>query len=108
MQEALEEDKRRKELGFSNMFEFAVYELLQYSMKSRSNSSEDNNISKTTTKSIYDQIKKETEIVGWKTKTSSKKKISVTVYDILAENKFPENKVDELTDKIMTLAERNL
>ena len=50
----------------------------------------------------------EIELVGWKTKTISKKKISVTIYDILAENKFPENKVDELTDKIMTLAERNL
>ena len=84
------------------MFEFAIYEQLQHILK------DDGTISKNTTKSIFDQLKKETEIVGWKTKTSSKKKMSVIIYDILTENKFPENKIDELTQKIIDLAERNL
>jgi type I restriction enzyme, R subunit len=103
LQEALEEENERKKLGFSNMFEFAVYEHLQHTLKD-----DDGTISKNITKSIFDQIKKETEIVGWKTKTSSKKKMSVIVYDILTENKIPENKVDGLTQKIIGLAERNL
>ena len=102
LQEALEEEKERKKLGFSTMFEFAVYEHLQHTLK------DDGTISKNITKSIFDQLKKETEIIGWKTKTSSKKEMSVIVYDILTENKIPENKIDELTQKIIDLAERNL
>ena len=39
--------------------------------------------------------------MGWKTKRSSQKTMSITIYDILTENKFPENKVDELTQKII-------
>ena len=103
LQEALEEDKERKKLGFSNMFEFAVYEQLKPILKD-----DDGTISKNTTKSIFDQLRKEIEIVGWKTKTSSKKKMSIIIYDILTENKFPENKVDGVTQKIIDLAERNL
>jgi hypothetical protein len=64
--------------------------------------------SKKITKSIYQNIKRETEIVGWKTKTSSRKNMSIIIYDILTENNFPENKVDEITNKIIGLAERNL
>ena len=101
LQEALDEDKERKKLGFSTMFEFAVYEMLQSIRK-------DDTVSKGATNAIFDQIKKETEIVGWKTKTSSKKKMSIIIYDILTENKFPDGKVDELTQKIIDLAERNL
>ena len=85
------------------MFEFAVYEQLKRILKD-----DDGTISKNTTKSIFGQLKKEIEIVGWKTKTSSKKKMSIIIYDILTENKFPENKVDALTQKIIDLAERNL
>ena len=85
------------------MFEFAVYEQLKPILKD-----DDGTISKNTTKSIFDQLRKEIEIVGWKTKTSSKKKMSIIIYDILTENKFPENKVDGVTQKIIDLAERNL
>jgi ferredoxin-fold anticodon binding domain-containing protein len=74
------------------MFEFAMYEQLRSIRK-------DETVSKTITKSIFDQIKKETEIVCWKTKTSSKKTMSIRIYDILTENKFPEDKVDGLTQK---------
>ena len=81
---------------------------MQYTSSYKSILKDDGTISKNITKSIFDQLKKEIEIVGWKTKTSSKKKISIIIYDILTENKFPEDKVDELTQKIMNLAERNL
>ena len=64
--------------------------------------------SKNTTKSIFKKIKKEMEIVCWKTKRSSKKNMSNIIYDILTDNKYPEDKVDEITGKILDLAERNL
>ncbi|MFZ0515137.1 MAG: hypothetical protein WAM14_26305 [Candidatus Nitrosopolaris sp.] len=47
-------------------------------------------------------------MVGWKSKTSSKKNMSNIIYDILTDNKFPGDKVDEITGKIIDLAERNL
>ena len=34
--------------------------------------------------------------------------MSIIIYDILTENKFPEDKINELTPKIIDLAERNL
>jgi len=86
LQEALDEDKERKKIGLSTMFEFAVYEELRSIIK-------DNAVSKSTAKTIFDQIKKETEIVGWKSKTSSKKKMSIIIYDILTDNNVPDGKV---------------
>ena len=77
------------------MFEFAVYEELRSVIN-------DDKVSKSTTKTIFDQIKKETEIVEWKTKTGSKKRMGITIYDILIDNKFPDGKVNELTDSIRT------
>ena len=85
------------------MFEFAVYEQLKRILKD-----DDGTISKNTTKSIFDQLKNEIEIVGWRTKTSSRKKMSIIIYDILTDNKFTETKVDELTQKIIDLDEHNL
>ena len=67
--EALNTEEQRKKLGFSTPFEFAVYEELQ-SIR------DDKNVSKVTTNSIFRKIQEETKIVGWKTKTSSKKKMS--------------------------------
>ncbi len=67
-QEALNEDKERKKLGFSTPFEFAVYSELE-SVKTNKNV----NSIKEITKSINDKFKEETQIVGWKTKTSSVK-----------------------------------
>ena len=51
---------------------------------------------------------KETNIVGWKTKTSSEKKLGIAIYDILTENKYPEDKVNEITMKVIDLAKQNL
>ena len=101
LQEALEEDKERKKLGFSNLFEFAAYEVLLTSCK-------DKRIAMRATKKISDVVNDETKIVGWKTKTSSEKKMSISIYDILNENKFSDNHVDELTGQLIELAKRNL
>jgi hypothetical protein len=59
----------------------------------------------------YDKVKEESKIVGWKTKRSSEKKMSIAIYDILSENnnnKYPEEKINELTTKIIELAKRDL
>jgi hypothetical protein len=34
--------------------------------------------------------------------------MGIIIYDILTENKFPDGKVNELTQKVIDLAERNL
>lgn len=99
--EALEEEEQRKKLGFSTPYEFAVYEQLQ-SIRN------DDNVSRNVTNSIFKKVKEETKIVGWKTKTSSEKKLSIIIYDILTENKYPDDKVNEITMKIIDLAKRNL
>jgi type I restriction enzyme, R subunit len=104
--EALEEEKQREKLGFSTAFEFAVYEELQSARN-------DENTSKNLTHAIFNKVKEESQIVGWKTKRSSEKKISIAIYDILSEsnndnNKYPEEKINELTTKIIELAKRDL
>lgn len=99
--EALNAEKERQKLGFSTQFEFAVYGLLQ-SIKN------DEKASMTNTNAIYARAKEEAGIVGWKNKTSSDKKMSIAVYDILSENKYPEDKINELTKQIIDLAKRDL
>jgi hypothetical protein len=64
--------------------------------------------SKDITNAIYSKVKEEAGIVGWKNKRSSEKKMSIAIYDILFENKYPENKTNELTLKIIGLAKRDL
>jgi hypothetical protein len=46
--------------------------------------------------------------VGWKTKTGSEKEMIITIYDILSENNFPNDKIGELAVKIINLARRHL
>jgi hypothetical protein len=41
---------------------------------------------------MYAKIKEEAGIVGWKTKRSSEKKMSIAIYDILSENNYSEDK----------------
>jgi len=101
-QEALNQDKEHKKLGFSNPFEFAVYSELQ-SLKG-----DEVDSLKKITKSIYDKLREESQIVGWKTKTGSEKEMIIAIYDILSENNFPNDKIGELAIKIINLARRHL
>jgi predicted metal-dependent hydrolase len=50
---------------------------------------------------VSDKIKEETGIVGWKTKTSSEKKMMIAIYDVLAENDFPNEKIGGLAEIIV-------
>ena len=85
--EALNANRERKKLGFSTQLEFAVYELPSQYLKN------DENISRDLTNAIFAIVKDESRIVGWKTKTSSEKKMSIAIYDILTANdSFPAEK----------------
>jgi type I restriction enzyme, R subunit len=99
--EALNAEKERQKLGFSTQFEFAVYGLLQ----SLTNNEK---ASKGITNAIYAKVKEEAGIVGWKNKRSSEKKMSIAIYDILSESRYPEEKANELTMQIIDLAKRDL
>ena len=101
-QEALNQDKEHKKLGFSNPFEFAIYSELQ------SQKADEVDSLKKITKSIHDKLREETLIVGWKTKTGSEKEMIISIYDVLSENNFPNDKIGELAIKIINLARRHL
>ncbi|AIC16478.1 type I restriction endonuclease subunit R [Nitrososphaera viennensis] len=101
LEDALNEEQERKKLGFSTPFEFAVYGELQ-PIKG------DDEAAKQVTAAIYKQIEPETELVGWKSKSSSERLMSAAIYDVLTDNKFPEDKVDELIRKVLELAKRLL
>ena len=86
----------------SNAFEHAIFEGLFKLTK-------DKELSKRTTRKISDGIKDETQLVGWKTKTSSEKQLSMTIYDILTgtRNRKLVEKVDDLTRQIINLAKNH-
>jgi type I restriction enzyme, R subunit len=104
LEELLEQEKERAKLGLSNAFEHAVFEEL---LKITKNNKE---LSKSITKKISENIKIETELVGWKTKRSSEKQLNIIIYDTLLgfNNKKIENIIDDLTERIIDLAKRNL
>jgi len=60
------------------------------------------------TKKIFSQIKKETEIVGWKNKTSTEKNIKIVIYDVFSKAGFTDEQLSELSDKLITLAKNRL
>ena len=65
-------------------------------------------MSKDITNVIYNKVKGEAGIVGWKNKRSSEKKMGIAVYDILSENGYLEEKTNELIVQIIDLAKRDL
>jgi type I restriction enzyme R subunit len=98
---ALHENKEREKLGFKAPFEFAVYEELQLIRQ-------DQVTSKKLTEQILEKILPETRIIGWKDRVSSEKAITESVYDLLLENEFPEEKVGDVIRKIINLAKHHL
>ncbi len=66
LQEALEEDKERKKLGFSNLFEFAAYEVLLSSCK-------DKRTAMSVTRKISEIVKERNESSGLEDKDKFKK-----------------------------------
>lgn len=97
-----EEEERRKVFGGyeANQFEFALYGEL--------NKKKDRRDSIEITKRIYERIRPETELVGWKSKVSVEKNIRASLYEVLSGEKFGDEEIDELSDTIITLARNDL
>jgi hypothetical protein len=98
------QEEERKKLGFTNAFEFTVYETLLGITK-------DENISKETTKKVSEGINEEIiKIKDWQKKLTSQNKLESTIYDILngTNNKKIENKIDDIIEQVFELAKRNL
>jgi type I restriction enzyme R subunit len=102
-QEALSEEKERKKVFGdyeANRFEFALYGEL--------NKKKDRKESIEITKKIFSKISSETELVGWKNKVSVEKNIRAALYEILSEAKFEDEEIDELSEKVLTIAKNDL
>jgi len=98
-----QEEERRK-LGFTNSFEFAVYETLLRQV-------ENETLSKSITNKIFQGINDEiTNIPDWQNKLTSQKKLESTIYDILnaTGNKKIESNIDNIIELVIELAKRNL
>lgn len=117
LEELYGQEKERKKLGFTNNFEFAVYEeLLRIFVNSNDKDEEITNheLCKRITKKISNEIKTETQIIDWKNKKSSEKHISVIIEDILSSdsniNKKLQKEIDNegLIQRIIELAKINI
>ena len=101
--DALSEDMERRQIFGNydaNQFEFAVYgELCKKKDKKKSIE---------ITKRVYASIQSETELVGWKDKTSVEKNIRAALYGILYAEKFEDGDIDKLSDIIITLARNDI
>jgi hypothetical protein len=102
LQELYEQEQERKKLGLSDAFEHAIYEGLLKLTK-------DKELCIKVTKKISNGIKDETRLVGWKSKTSSEKRLGMMIYDILegSKNRKLGDNVDELTRQIINLAKNH-
>ena len=98
-----EEEERKKIFGDyqATPFEFSLYSELFEITKNREKSI-------TLTKDLFAKILPETKIVGWKIKTGSEKKMKEIMYDELSKNEFSEDKILEMTEKIITVAKNRL
>lgn len=97
-----EEEERKKVFGDyeATPFEFSLYGELNEITNDRENSIN-------LTKEVFAKMKKETDIVGWKTKSSVEKNIKTIIYDELG-GLINDEKLAELSEKIITLARNRL
>jgi len=99
--EALEEEKRRNELGLENGFEFAVYSEIKKILDNE----------KTCIKislEVFEKLYALTQYVDWPEKVMVRKEMEKLIYGILTADDFPEDHIDEITEKIIELAKRHL
>lgn len=78
LEELYGQEKERRKLGFTNNFEFAVFEELLRLFAKKSDKKELNkDLCKELTKKISNDIKPEVQLVDWKNKKSSEKQLSL-------------------------------
>ena len=99
--ESQKEEQRRKELGLENGFEFAVFGELKKIL-------DDEKVCVNSSVSIYEKISPLTDYVDWPDNLVVKKDMEKYIDEILSGNNYPEDKIEELTEKIIDLAVRHL
>ena len=117
LEELYGQDKERKKLGFTNNFQFAVYEeLLRVFANSKDKAKESKNqeLCKNITNKISEGIRPEVVLVDWKNKKSSDRNISIIIEDILLSDSNNNKEIqkavneDEFAQRILELAKINL
>ena len=118
LEELYGQEKERKKLGFTNNFEFAVFEelLRLYARKTEKKKDADQKREwcKKITKKISSEIKPEIQLVDWRNKKSSEKQLSLIIEDILLSGSADKKQIqkaidnDNLIQRIIELAKVNL
>ncbi len=118
LEELYGQDKERQKLGFTNNFEFAIFEellrLIRKDIAKNKEKETNKELCKNLTKKISKEIKPEIQLVDWRNKKSTEKQLSLIIEDILLSasnnNKEIQNAVDKenLIQRIIELAKINL
>jgi len=96
--EAIEGQKiAEQQTGIKDEFERAVYYLIVAQC-------DDKELCKKSANTIGHDIKKETEILDWRSKSSSNNNIHLATYDTLPEDKFAKDIREKLADEVLKLA----
>lgn len=99
-EKALAIEEERKKLGFERNIEFSIYGLIQEYKEDKDNSIK-------ITKALSEKLLPETEIVEWYIKPSVKRKTEEITYDILESFGIPEDDILKLSEKILTLLNKD-
>lgn len=114
LEELYGQEKERKKLGFTNNFEFAVFEELLRLFGRNKEVNEKKDLCKKLTKSISQEIKPEVQLLYWRNKKSSEKQLSLIIEDILLSDNANKERIqkamdkDNLVQRIIELARVNL
>ena len=99
-EKALAIEEERNKLGFERNIEFSIYGLIQEYKEDKDNSIK-------ITKALLEKLLPETEIVEWYNKPSVKRKTEEITYDILESFGMPEDDISKVSDKILTLLNKD-
>ncbi|KFM19424.1 putative type-1 restriction enzyme MjaXP R protein [Marine Group I thaumarchaeote SCGC AAA799-P11] len=88
--------EEQKKLGFETSIEFSIYNLLQ-----EDNDNKEKSIK--ITKQLNEKLFPETLIVEWWNKSGIKRKMEESIYDILDSHNISEDKISELSEKILRI-----
>ena len=99
-EKALAVEEERKKLGFDRDIEFSIYGLIQEYKEDKDNSIK-------ITKALSEKLLPETEIIEWYNKPSVKRKTEEITYDILDSFGISEDDISKLSEKILTLLNKD-
>lgn len=99
-EKALAMEEERKKLGFERNIEFSIYGLIQEYREDKNNSIK-------ITKALSEKLLPETEIIEWYNKPSIKRKTEEITYDVLESFGIPEEDITKLSEKILTLLNKD-